>query len=128
LPRVERDSGTEELAAASRATVSRSREGWPGLAAPRGRTLPARFGVAELPEPPDGDFRVALGLDEENLQPVWHNFQEVPHLMVFGDTETGKTNLLRLVARAVASRYPAAQARIMLADYRRDPVAPGAPE
>jgi S-DNA-T family DNA segregation ATPase FtsK/SpoIIIE len=40
--------------------------------------------------------------------------------MVFGDAETGKTNLLRLIARSVAARYGPDEARVMLADPRRD--------
>jgi DNA segregation ATPase FtsK/SpoIIIE, S-DNA-T family len=83
------------------------------------RILPAELPVDSLPAP-DGDMRVALGLDQIALAPVYHDFTQQPHLIVYGDSETGKTNLLRLVARAVSQHYPVDQARIMLADYRRD--------
>ena len=39
--------------------------------------------------------------------------------MVFGDTESGKTNLLRLIARAIVRNNQPAQARLLIADTRR---------
>jgi len=119
LPRVDGESGTEDLADATRALAEAAAEAWPAARAPVVRLLPLMLQVAEVPAP-GGDLRVALGLDEQALAPVWHDFEQTPHLMVFGDTESGKTSLLRLVARAVAQRYTPAEARILLADYRRD--------
>jgi DNA segregation ATPase FtsK/SpoIIIE, S-DNA-T family len=120
LPRIDGASGTEDLTGGSRACVQAIRDAWTGAPAPRVRMLPTRFPVTELPESPDGDFQAALGLDEQNLGPVWHDFTASPHLMIFGDAETGKTNLLRVVARAIDRRYTPRDARVMLADYRRD--------
>jgi len=37
-----------------------------------------------------------------------------------GDNETGKTNILRLVLRAVAERYSPAEAKVVIGDSRRD--------
>jgi DNA segregation ATPase FtsK/SpoIIIE, S-DNA-T family len=120
LPRTDGGSGSADLPAASRETVLAIRRSWTGAPTPSVRMLPAKLGAADLPQPPQGEFRVALGLDEQHLAPVWHDFGASPHLMIFGDAETGKTNLLRLVARAIEQKYPARQARIILADSRRD--------
>src|SRR5205823_770373 len=114
LPRIDAASTTEDLSEASRAAIHTIRDAWQGQPAPRVRMLPAKLPITELPDSPEGEFQVALGLDEQELQPVWHDFGAVPHLMIFGDTETGKTNLLRLVARAIERRYPVKQARVML--------------
>ncbi|MFC4853945.1 hypothetical protein [Actinophytocola glycyrrhizae] len=38
---------------------------------------------------------------------------------MFGDTESGKTNFLRVVAQRIAEAYTPEQARILLVDYRR---------
>jgi S-DNA-T family DNA segregation ATPase FtsK/SpoIIIE len=119
LPRIDGDWSTEDLQDATRAMVEAVAEAWPGDPAPAVRLLPTKLLVTDLP-PVEGDMRVALGWDEQALQPVWHDFDQTPHLMVFGDSETGKTNVLRLVAQAVAARYTPAEARIILADYRRD--------
>ena len=40
--------------------------------------------------------------------------------MALGDAKTGKTNVLRAVARAVVATYTPDQARILLGDPRRD--------
>ncbi|MFD0630449.1 FtsK/SpoIIIE domain-containing protein [Catenulispora yoronensis] len=62
---------------------------------------------------------MALGWDETRLEPVVHDFASTPHLMVFGENESGKTNLLRLVARAVTERAEPKEVRVLLADTRR---------
>ena len=40
-----------------------------------------------------------------------------PHLLVFGDAECGKTNLLRLIAKSIMERHAPSQARFIIADY-----------
>jgi S-DNA-T family DNA segregation ATPase FtsK/SpoIIIE len=81
--------------------------------------LPHMLDAASLPAP-EGDLRVALGIEEQELAPLWHDFDESPHLIVAGDAETGKTNLLKLLAKAVMQRYSPGEARVMLVDYRRE--------
>ena len=119
LPRLGTGESTDDLAEDVRSLVQQVRAAWTGPAAPRVRLLPRRLDLAELPEPKD-QLRVPFAWDENNLEPVWHDFTQHPHLMVFGDTETGKTNLLRLMARAVASRYSVNEARVIFADTRRE--------
>jgi len=57
---------------------------------------------------------------ETDLAPVWHDFGTTAHLTILGDTESGKTNLLRLVARAVTRNYTPDEARVFLVDLRRE--------
>ncbi|MFB9909049.1 type VII secretion protein EccCa [Allokutzneria oryzae] len=118
LPRIDGCATTDGLAEASKALVAEIAGYWQGRSAPPVRLLPSTLHVTELPEP-DGDLRVALGVDEHRLQPVAHDFAHTPHLMVLGDTESGKTNLLKLVAHAVTRRYSPAGARLVVADFRR---------
>ncbi|MCL7429409.1 type VII secretion protein EccCa [Streptomyces sp. YS415] len=118
LPRIDGGDGVEDLSEAVAALVDAVAENWTGPSAPPLRMLPTVLPAADLPSPA-GDFKVALGLEEERLSPVWHDFSENPHLIAIGDTESGKTNLLRLVARAITERYTPAEARIMVVDYRR---------
>jgi DNA segregation ATPase FtsK/SpoIIIE, S-DNA-T family len=118
LPRIDGGSGGADLTAATRAAAAEVEAFWPAARAPEVRMLPTSLPARRLPEP-QGDLRVCLGLDEKRLAPVWHDFARVPHLMVFGDGETGKTSALRLIARAVTSRYTPSQARIVLGDPNR---------
>jgi DNA segregation ATPase FtsK/SpoIIIE, S-DNA-T family len=118
LPRLDSDSGTEDLTVATKAAAAEVDVFWPGDRAPDVRLLPTRLPRAELPAP-HGDVRVCLGWDEKRLQPVWHDFAHTPHLLVFGDGETGKTNALRLLAASIVSRYSPAEVRILLGDPGR---------
>jgi S-DNA-T family DNA segregation ATPase FtsK/SpoIIIE len=92
---------------------------WTGPKAPPVRMLPHVLDARELPAP-RGRLQVALGLGDADLSPLWHDFEEHPHLLVIGDNEAGKTNLLKLITRQVIGAYSAEQARVMLVDFRRE--------
>ncbi|MGF7235071.1 MAG: type VII secretion protein EccCa [Frankia sp.] len=118
LPRIDGTGSVADLAHGTKHLVASVVDCWPGPKVRPVRTLPAMLPVEELP-PPDGALRVAIGVDESRLEPVWHDFGQLPHLTLLGDNESGKTNLLRLMVRAITSRFTPAQARIMAVDYRR---------
>ncbi|WP_218087421.1 type VII secretion protein EccCa [Streptomyces sp. DvalAA-14] len=65
-------------------------------------------------------FRMPIGVEETELGTAWHDFAEAPHLVAFGDTESGKTNLLRLFAQNISERFTPAEARILVVDFRRE--------
>ena len=110
-----------DLSQASAQLVAGIAGNWTGPSAPPVRLLPAQLPVAELPAAETAPhFRVPLGWDETELAPVWHDFDRTPHLMVFGDNESGKTNILRLLLASIAARYPDGEARVMLGDSHRD--------
>ncbi|GIG09244.1 type VII secretion protein EccCa [Catellatospora coxensis] len=118
LPRVDGIARTDDLNETARDLAEQSARAWSGPHAPKVRLLPTLLPVTALPRPAS-PRRVALGLDEARLEPVWHDFDAQPHLMVFGESESGKTNLLRLIARSIVRNNTAAEARILLADTRR---------
>lgn len=123
LPRIDGSADPDGLADGLSDLVERVRGGWAGEpAAPPVRMLPAVITTSQLPAPPPGDstFAVPLGIEENELGPIVHDFDTAPHLLVIGDTESGKTNLLRLVADAVTRRYSPDEARVMVVDTRRE--------
>ncbi|MER5602902.1 type VII secretion protein EccCa [Streptomyces sp. NPDC002265] len=129
LPRLDGVSTTEDLVDGVTALVDRTAAHWSGEPAPAVRMLPHRLPASTLPAPELGDgLRLPLGQDEEKLSPVWHDFSRTPHLVAVGDTESGKTNLLRLVAQAVTARYAPSEARVLVVDYRRELVDAVPPE
>ncbi|WP_416901392.1 type VII secretion protein EccCa [Micromonospora echinospora] len=119
LPRMDGSSSVDDLAEATKSTVEEITTFWTGPPAPGVRLLPTQLPVESLPVP-EPAFRVCLGRDEQRLAPVWHDFMTTPHLLVLGDNETGKSNLLRLVLRAIQQHYTPAQAKVVLGDSRRD--------
>ncbi|MFD0490279.1 type VII secretion protein EccCb [Saccharopolyspora spinosporotrichia] len=118
VPRIDGRQRTDDLAQAARALAESVADSWNGPEAPPVRMLPAVLPAAELPAP-EGRLRVPLGLGESDLQPVWHDFSRQPHLTVLGDTSSGKTAVLRLIADAVTKNYAPAEAQMILVDSRR---------
>ncbi|MFF2348311.1 type VII secretion protein EccCa [Kitasatospora sp. NPDC058115] len=118
LPRIDGQGESDDLADGIADLVDAVNEHWSGPRAPEVRMLPLLLDAASLPAP-EGRLRVALGLEDTAIAPLWHDFEESPHLLVVGDSESGKTNLLRLLIAGITSAYTPAQARIMLVDFRR---------
>ncbi|MGW2278232.1 type VII secretion protein EccCa [Streptomyces sp. NPDC001770] len=118
LPRIDGAESADDLASGVEGMVAAVTEGWGGRpGAPAVRMLPTLLPVSTLPAP--AGTRLPLGLEENELQPIWHDFMESPHLVAFGDTESGKTNLLRLIAKSIVERFTPDEARILVVDYRR---------
>ncbi|MEV0705224.1 type VII secretion protein EccCa [Saccharopolyspora sp. NPDC050389] len=118
VPRIDGMPATEGLAEATRDLVQAIRETWRGPAAPAVRMLPSVLPAEELPDTEPGP-RVPLGSGELDLQPVWHDFRTNPHLTVVGDTGSGKTAALRLIAQAVTRVNSPDDVRIVVIDPRR---------
>ncbi len=120
LPRVDGNQLAGDLSEGVTDLVKRIADGWTGRPAPKVRLLPRLLAAAELARVTDpARPGIAVGLNETHLAPVYLNFEADPHLIVFGDAECGKTNLLRLIGRSLMDRYSPAQARLVVADYRR---------
>jgi S-DNA-T family DNA segregation ATPase FtsK/SpoIIIE len=119
LPRVDGRQTVDDLADGVTAMVSRVAAAWKGPRAPRVRLLPRQVPAAELPSAADSGRRVPIGIAESDLGAVHIDFATDPHFLAFGDTESGKTGLLRLIARGITERYSPAEAAILVVDYRR---------
>lgn len=120
LPRVDSSATADDLAEATSGLVRAAKAGWQGPEAPGVRLLPRELSADQLPKgfefPQQG---IAIGIDEANLEPVFVDLDTDPFFLVFGQSESGRTNLLRLIAKQVAERYTPAEARIVVGDYRR---------
>lgn len=84
------------------------------------RLLPRLLHADQLPK--GGEFPgqgISIGVDETDLEPVFIDFETDPFFLVFGESESGKTNLLRLIAQRIAERYSPDQAKLVVGDYRR---------
>jgi DNA segregation ATPase FtsK/SpoIIIE, S-DNA-T family len=119
LPRIDGQPAPATLAEGVRRLVETVDAAWQGPRAPAVRLLPEAFPVAQLPGPEQTGTRIPFGLDESTLSPVLLDFTTDPHFVVFGDTECGKSNLLRVISDAIVARYTPDQARLIVIDYRR---------
>ena len=110
--------GLAELVAAASAA-------WPGAAAPAVRLLPSELPYGRLADPAGaygaGAFLsgVPIGVAEEDLGLVSLDFAAEQHFLIFGDTASGKSNLLRVITEGIVRRHSPKEARIVILDYRR---------
>ena len=120
LPRIDGRSDSDDLATGTRELVDAVREAWQGPSAPPVRLLPARVPYEQLGVDDASQPGIPFGIAENDLQPVrFDPAGSDPHLILFGDNESGKSTFLRVFARAIAERYTPKQARIVAVDYRR---------
>lgn len=120
LPRIDSMATGGDLGPALEQAVLAVRSAWTGESAQQVRVLPPRLPAATLPSPATEPHRVPIGLDQSALAPVTLDlFGRDQHLLVLGDNECGKTNLLRLVARGLIDRYTPEQLVFAVMDPRR---------
>ncbi|HWG63276.1 MAG TPA: type VII secretion protein EccCa [Streptosporangiaceae bacterium] len=119
LPRIDGRRAVADLSDAVRQLVETVDAAWQGPRAPEVRMLPEVFPAERLPGPAQTGGRVPVGIDEGTLSPAMLDFSADPHFLVLGDTESGKSNLLRLICDGIVARYPPEQARLIVVDYRR---------
>lgn len=106
LPRTDGATETGELGAVLERATRAVRATWNGEVAQPVRVLPHILEPQLLPGPVAEPRRVPIGLDQSALAPVLLDlFRHDQHLLVMGDSECGKTNLLRTLARGLVDRY-----------------------
>ncbi|KQY56055.1 hypothetical protein ASD11_16425 [Aeromicrobium sp. Root495] len=105
---------------AQRTLIEAVKERWGDQAVARVQVLPRHVGMADLPEIKLGDKGVLVGLSEINLGPAEIELWGAdPHLQVYGDGETGKSNLLKLIIHNLVSSHSPEEIGIAVVDYRR---------
>lgn len=115
--------GVPDGAGATEALIGRIAAAWTGEVVPAIRMLPSRVDFADLQRragPRDASSGLLIGIDEAELRPVELDlFGAEPHLMVFGDSESGKTTLLRSIVADLTSRYTDHELVFAVLDVRR---------
>ncbi|UGY93028.1 type VII secretion protein EccCa [Streptomyces gobiensis] len=120
LPRIDGLSCGDDLGTAAEHAVRTIRAAWTGPGAPPVRVLPPKLTTRKLPTPAAEPRKVPIGLDQSALRPVLLDlFQHDQHLLIFGDSECGKTNLLELIARGLIDRYSEDELVFAIMDPRR---------
>jgi S-DNA-T family DNA segregation ATPase FtsK/SpoIIIE len=117
VPRVDGRATADDLSEAVRGLVTAVNSAWHGKRAPAVRLLPMDLPYVALPAP--SERGIPVGISENTLTPVHLRFEAEPHLMLFGDVESGKSTFLRVLARGIMSRYQPDQAQVALIDFRR---------
>ncbi|MFI5684790.1 type VII secretion protein EccCa [Streptomyces sp. NPDC051636] len=120
VPRIDALTSDTDLADATAALATEVSRHWEAPGAPEVRLLPRAFPAEQLP--PGHRFPqrgIAFALDEDNLEPVFVDFEQDPFFLVFGESESGKSNLLRLLIKQLTERYSGDEAKFFVVDNRR---------
>ncbi|MFI6178671.1 type VII secretion protein EccCa [Nonomuraea sp. NPDC051191] len=120
LPRIDGVQDSDDLATGLQGLVQAIGDSWQGPPAKQVRLLPSVLPAASLPGVEEtGKERIAIGVDEAALAPVLIDFDADPHFIVVGDTESGKSNMLKVIAENVVARHTPREAMMIVIDYRR---------
>ncbi|MFI9064692.1 type VII secretion protein EccCa [Streptomyces sp. NPDC053429] len=120
LPRTDGRADPSELGAVLERTARTVRATWSGETAQPVRVLPHVLEPHLLPGPAAEPKRVPIGLDQQALAPVLVDlFGHDQHLLVLGDSECGKTNLLATIAGGLIERYGEDELVFAVMDPRR---------
>ncbi|ALU98305.1 secretion protein EccC [Streptomyces globisporus C-1027] len=120
VPRIDGINSDSDLSEATAAMNQEVARHWTAAPAPAVRLLPRELPASELPAgyavPERG---IAFGIDENNLEPVYLNFEQDPFFLAFGESESGKSNLLRLIIKQLTERYEGDSCKLFVIDNRR---------
>ncbi|MDX3116933.1 type VII secretion protein EccCa [Streptomyces scabiei] len=120
VPRIDGLTSDSDLSDATQALAAEAARHWQAPPAPEVRLLPREFPAGQLPS--GGRFPrrgVAFALDENNLEPVYVDFEQDPFFLVFGESESGKSNVLRLLIKQLTERYSGDECKLFVVDNRR---------
>ena len=121
---VDREDIADATTAASRHLAARWRARVGDLGAAPVRLLPEILPYAQLaslarPGPDGTRTRVPFGVDEAELSVVYAELETDPLMLVLGDSECGKTSVLRSIARGLVAGNTPGAAKLIVVDYRR---------
>ncbi|MFF8013722.1 type VII secretion protein EccCb [Streptomyces sp. NPDC007929] len=120
LPRIDNHPATDDLGPALERAARTIRASWHGELAPPVRVLPTRLSAAKLPTQAAEPTRIPVGVDQDTLSPVMLDlFGTDQHLLILGDNECGKTNLLKLIATQLVERHTDKELVFGIYDPRR---------
>ncbi|GAB3998336.1 hypothetical protein GCM10029992_23860 [Glycomyces albus] len=120
VPRVDGIRDGDDLSPGVEDFVKKVKQAWNAPPCPPVRLLPRELKVTDFLQAIDRSKPgIPIGLNEAGLKPVYMDFQAEPHMLILGDSECGKTNLLRHIARQIEATYTAQEAKVIMADYRR---------
>ncbi len=123
LPRIDGDADAATLGDGVEDLVKRVTAAWRGPTGPKLRLLPERIDLdavrAQAERVGVPERSLLLGVNEKELAPVGLDVDVEPHLLIFGDGQSGKSTVLRAYVHEIMRTRTPKEAQIVIVDYRR---------
>lgn len=123
LPRIDSNPDPDSVGDGVDDLIKRSEAAWLGPRGPKLRLLPERITLdqvrAQAAEAKLPERLLLLGVDEKELAPIALDMDAEAHLLVYGDSQSGKSSLLRGLIREITRTRSTQQAQLVVVDYRR---------
>jgi S-DNA-T family DNA segregation ATPase FtsK/SpoIIIE len=121
MPRIDGIGDDDDLSEGQQAMVAAITAKWPDSAVQRVRVLPEQVLRSELPPVEPAYPEIPVGVLDRNLRAASVDLLNgsSPHLLVYGDGETGKTNLLALILKGYMELKSPDELGIVVVDNRR---------
>lgn len=122
LPRIDGVGDADTLGDGVEDLIKQVAAAWNGPSGPKLRLLPDRITLTEVRElaaRADGDRTLLVGVNEKDLGAVGLDVDTEPHLLIFGDGQSGKSGVLRAYAQEVMRTRSPKEAQLVVVDYRR---------
>jgi len=123
MPRIDGRPDAETLGDGVDDLIARVKSAWKGRPGPKLRLLPDRIELetvrAQAAEAQLDPRLLLVGVNEKELAPVGLDPDSEPHLLIFGDGQSGKSTVLRSYVREVMRTHTAQEAQLVIVDYRR---------
>lgn len=99
--------------------AQQSARSWQGPSAAPIRLLPTHLTLRDMPDEIDEPRAVPLGLRQDTMDAAfWDLHDGDQHLLVLGDSKSGKTSTLRTIAAGLMARYTPDEVAIAVVDSR----------
>ncbi|MET7280901.1 type VII secretion protein EccCa [Kribbella sp. NPDC005582] len=120
LPRIDGVASDENLSDILEGQAVQARSTWQGPTAPQIRILPLQLPRNQVGDDIREPAVVPIGVDERALAPVYLDLAgRDSNLVVFGDSGSGKTNIVRLIVQQLIERHTSDELVFAVMDPRR---------
>ena len=123
LPRIDGDPTSDTVGDGVDDLIERVSAAWQGPTGPKLRLLPEHIELEAVRDQASRgsvpERTLLLGINEKELAPVGLNPDTEPHLLVFGDGQSGKSSVLRAYVREIMRTRTPKEAQLVVVDYRR---------
>lgn len=119
LPRYDNQVGViDDIPDVLRNMVASINGNWKNDVIPHLQVLPNVITDKQMPKPYK-DI-IPIGYDQISLHAMFYDVLKTPNMLCIGESGSGKSNLLKYIIKCIEKNYDIKEAKVILADYKRE--------